>query len=117
MSKEKEIAIALMLVDSENLDHILDSIYSPADVDYFIAARKECGKGQKAENMINVDMGLTKDSVDTVFEVVEGKLDNYYTETTITGNSNSEEEVPIQNIEEGNITVDSHVELDLWEPE
>ena len=30
MSKEKEIAIALMLVDSENLDHILDSIHSPA---------------------------------------------------------------------------------------
>ena len=117
MSKEKEIAITLMLVDSENLDHILDSIPSPADVDYLIAERKECGKGQKAENLINVGIGLAQDSVDTVFEVVEWKVDNYHAETTITGNSDSEEEVPIQNIEEGNIMVDSHDELDLWEPE
>ena len=113
MSKEKDIAIAHMWVDSENLDHILDSICSPADVDYLIAERKECGKGQKAENLINVDIDLTQGSVDTVFEVAEGKVDNYYTETTTTGNSNSEEEVPIQNIEEGNIMVDSHGELDL----
>ena len=42
-------------------------------------------------------------------------VDNYYTETTIT--CDSEEEVQIQNIEEGNIMVDSHDELDLWEPE
>ena len=62
---------------------------------------------------INVDTGLTQDSVDTV--LVEGKVDNYYTETTIT--FDSEEEVQIQNIEEGNITVDSHDELGLWEPE
>ena len=61
---------------------------------------------------INVDTGLTQDSVDTVF--VEGKVDNYYTETTIT--CDSEEEVQIQNIEEGNIMVDSHDELHLWEP-
>ena len=51
---------------------------------------------------INVDTGLTQDSVDTVF--VEGKVDDYSTETTIT--CNSEEEVHIQNIEEGNIMVD-----------
>ena len=61
---------------------------------------------------------MTQGSVDDVFEVVEGKVDNYYTETTITGNSDSEEEVQIQNIEEEeNIMVDSHNELDLWEPE
>ena len=77
-----------------------------------IAERKECGKGQKADNLINVDIGLAQDSVDTVFEFVEGKVDNYYTETTITGNSNSEEEVQIQNI-----MVDSHDELELLEPE
>ena len=35
----------------------------------------------------------------------------------MTGNSDSEEEVPIQNIEEENTMVDSHDELDLWEPE
>ena len=62
---------------------------------------------------INVDTDLTQVPVDTVF--VEGKVDNYYTETTIT--CNSEEEVQIQNIEEGNIMVDSHDELDLGEPE
>ena len=56
----------------------------------------------------NVDTGLTQDSMDTVF--VEGKVDIYYTETTIT--CDSEEEVQIQSI-----TVDSHDELDLWEPE
>ena len=60
-----------------------------------------------------MDTGLTQDSVDTVF--VEGKVDNYYTETTIT--CDSEEEVQIQNVEEGNIMVDSHDELHLWEPE
>ena len=40
---------------------------------------------------INVDTDLTQDSVDTVF--VEGKVDNYYTEITIT--CDSEEEVQI----------------------
>ena len=97
----------------------------------------DCSKSQKAENLtkelhdninnissqnyvnpvnyapINVYTGLTQDSVDT--ELVEGKVDNYYTETAIT--CDSEEEVQIQNIEEGNIMVDSHDELDLWEPE
>ena len=62
---------------------------------------------------MNVDTDLTQDSVDTAF--VEGKVDNYYTETTIT--CDSEEEIQIQNIEEGNIMVYSHDELDLWEPE
>ena len=57
-----------------------------------------------------MDTGLTQDSVDTEFE--EGKVDNYYTETTIT--CDSEEEVQVQNIEEGNIMVDLHDELDLW---
>ena len=62
---------------------------------------------------INVDTDLKQDSIDN--ESVEGKADDYYTKTTIT--CDSEEEVQIQNIEEGNITVDSHDELDLWEPE
>ena len=66
---------------------------------------------------IDFDTGLTQGSVDTVSEFVEGKVDNYYTETTITNNSDSAEEVPIQNIEERNIMVDSHDELDLWEAE
>ena len=57
---------------------------------------------------INVDTDLTQDSVDTEF--VEGKVDNYYTETTIT--CDSEEVVQIQSI-----MVDSHDILDLWEPE
>ena len=57
MSKEKEIAIALMLVDSENLDHIVDNIHSQADVDHLIAERIECAKSQKAEK-------LTKDHHD-----------------------------------------------------
>ena len=117
MSQEKEMAIGFMLAFSEKPDKILDSICSPADVDYLISERNECGKGQKAENLINVDIGLTQDSVDTVSEFVEVKVDNYYIETTVTGNSDSEEEVPIQNIEAERITVDSHDELDLWEPE
>ena len=51
MSKEKEIAIALMLVDSENLDHIVDSIHSQADVDHLIAERVEYASSQKAEKL------------------------------------------------------------------
>ena len=51
MSKEKEIAIALMLADSENLDHIVDSIHSQADVDHLIAKRIEFAKNQKAEKL------------------------------------------------------------------
>ena len=52
MSKEKEIAIALMLVDSENLDHIVDNIHSQVDVDHLIAERIECAKSQKAEKLM-----------------------------------------------------------------
>ena len=48
ISKEKEIAIALMLVDSENLDHIVDSIHSQADVDHLMAERVEYTKSKKA---------------------------------------------------------------------
>ena len=129
MSQEKEMVIGFMLAFSDNPAKILDSIHSLADVDHLIAERNEYGKHQKAENLtkephdsINntssqkiVDMDLTQDPVDTKF--VEGKVDNYYTETPITGNSDSEEEVQIQNIGEGNITVDLHDELDLWQPE
>ena len=137
MSQEKEMAIGFMLAFSENPANILDSICSPADVDHLIGKRNECIKSQKAENLtkephdninntslqnyvnpvnytpINVDTDLTQDPIDTEF--VEGKVDNYYMKTTIT--CDSEEEVQIQNIEEGNIMVDSHDELDLWEPE
>ena len=84
MSKEKEIAIALMLVDSENLDHIVDNIHSQADVDHFIE-RVEYAKSKKAGKLtkdhhdhisntssqsnvnplsyepINLDIGLTQD--------------------------------------------------------
>ena len=59
MSKEKEIAIALMLVDSENLDYIVDSIHSQTDVDHLIAERVEYAKSQKAEK-------LTKDHHDLI---------------------------------------------------
>ena len=51
MSQEIEMAIGFMLAFSENLDKILDSICSPADVDHLIAERNECGKSQKAENL------------------------------------------------------------------
>ena len=59
VSKEKEIAIALMLVDSENLNHIVDGIHSQADVDHLIAERIECAKSQKAKK-------LTKDHNDNI---------------------------------------------------
>ena len=58
---------------------------------------------------INVDTDLTQDPIDTEF--AEGKVDNYYTESTIT--CDSEEEVQIQNIE-GDVTVDSHDKRDSW---
>ena len=48
-----------MLVDSENLDHTVDSIHSQADVDHLIAERIECAKSQKAEK-------LTKDHHDNI---------------------------------------------------
>ena len=51
MSQEKEMAIGIMLVYSENPDKILDSIHSPADVDHLIAERIEYGKSQKAEKL------------------------------------------------------------------
>ena len=74
-----------MLVDSENLDHIVDSIHSQADEDHLIAGRVEYAKSQKAEKLtkdhhnhisntnskssvnplsyepINLDIGLTQD--------------------------------------------------------
>ena len=126
-----------MLAFSENPDKILHSICSPADVDHLIAERNECGKSEKTKNLtqephdninnqssqnyvnpvnytpINVDTGLAQDSVDTVFEEVN--VDNHYTKSIITCDSG--EKVQIQNIEEGNITVNSDDELDLWEPE
>ena len=97
MSKEKEIAIALMLVDSENLDHIVDSIHSQADVDHLIAKRIEFAKNQKAEKLainqhenisntnsqsnvnpvncepINLDTSLTQAPT----KIIEGKVDDY----------------------------------------
>ena len=48
-----------MLVDSENLDHIVDSIHSQAAVDHLIEERIECAKSQKAEK-------LTKDNRDNI---------------------------------------------------
>ena len=60
---------------------------------------------------------MTQDPVNTVSEFVEGKVDRYFIETTMIGNSNSEEVVQIQNIEEGNIVVDLHDEIDLCELE
>ena len=48
-----------MLVDSENLDHIVDSILSQEDVDCLIAERIEYAKSQKAEK-------LTKDNHDNI---------------------------------------------------
>ena len=99
VSQEKEMAIGFMLAFSENPEKLLGSKHSPADVDHFIAERLECGKSQKAANLIKepydninnissqnyVDTDLIQDSIDTEF--VEGKVDNYYTGTTITGNS------------------------------
>ena len=96
MSQEKEMAIGFMIVFSENPTILLDSIHSPADVNHLIAERIEYGKSQKVENLtkephdnINntgsqnyVDTDLTQDSIDTEF--VEGKVDNYYTQTPIT---------------------------------
>ena len=110
MSSVKEMAIGFMLAFSESPDKILDTIHSPADEDHLIAERNECGKSQKADNLtkephdninntglqnyvnpvnyapINVDTGLTHNSVDTVF--VEGKVDE--------GTCDDEEEVQIQ---------------------
>ena len=51
ISKEKEIAVALVLVDSENLDHIVDSIHSQADVDCLIAEIIEYVRSQKTEKL------------------------------------------------------------------
>ena len=79
-----------MLVDSENLDHIVDSIHSQADVDHLIAERIGYAKSQKGEKLtkdnhdnisisnsqsnmnsvsyepINLDIGLTKDLQENV---------------------------------------------------
>ena len=52
MSQEWEMAIGFMLAFCENPANILDSILSPADVDHLIAERNECGKSQKAENLL-----------------------------------------------------------------
>ena len=132
MSQENEMAIGFMLVFSENPDKILDSIHSQADVDHLIAERIECGISQKTEKLtkdpndnigntslqnyvnpvnyepINLDTGLTQDSVYTVFEFIEGKVDNYYTEPPIT-------EVQFLSIDECK-TVELQDEPELWEP-
>ena len=124
---------------SEDVDDLFDNACSMADVNHWIAERLMYAKCQKTKHwtkypLVNVsnadlqnninpvnyepidfDTGLTQGSVDTVFEFIEGKADNYYTETPIT--CDSDDEVQIQNIEEESITVDSQDELDLWEPE
>ena len=41
MGQEKQMTIGFMLIESENPDIILDSIYSKADVDHLIAERIE----------------------------------------------------------------------------
>ena len=105
--------------------------------DHLIAERIEYGKSQKAENLtkephdnstntssqnyvnpvnyepINLDTGLMQYSVHTVFEFIEGKVDNYYPETHIT--YESEKETEIQSIDDCK-TVDLQDELALWEP-
>ena len=102
---------------SEGVDDLLDITCSVVEVTHWIVERLMYAKTPKAENLAKepynnikntssqnyVDTDLTQDLVDTEFEVAEGKVDNYYTETTITGNSDSEEEVRIQNIEEGQV--------------
>ena len=114
MSQEKGTAIGFMLVFYENPEKILANIHSPADVDHLIAERIECGKSQKVKNLktkdphvnisntssqnyesINVATDLIQDPVNTVSDFIEG-------------------EEQIQNIEGGNITVDSHDEIGLW---
>ena len=62
---------------------------------------------------INLDTSLTQDSAHTVFEFIEGKVDNYYTKTPIT--YDSKEIVQVLSIDES-ITVDSQDEIELWEP-
>ena len=102
-----------------------------------IVERIEYGKSQKAEKLtkdpydnisntgsqnnvnpvnykpIDLDTGLTQDLVHTVFEFIEGKLDNYYIQCTIT--YDSKEEVQFLSIDESK-TVYSQDELELWEP-
>ena len=50
MNKEKEIVIALMLIDSENLDHMVDSIHSQANVDHLIAEKLSVLKVRRLKN-------------------------------------------------------------------
>ena len=123
---------------SEDVDDLFDNACSVADVNHWIAGRLMYAKCQKTktwtkdplvnvsnavsqsnENPVNYEStdfntGLTQDAVHTVFDFVEGKVANYYTETPITCDS---EEVQIQNIEEESITLDLQDELDLWQPE
>ena len=88
---------------SEDVDDLFDNACSVADVNHWIAERLMYAKCQKTKTwtkdpLVNVsnadsqntvnpvnykqidfDTGLTHGSFDTVFEFVEGKVDNYYT--------------------------------------
>ena len=101
---------------SEDVDDLLDNTSSVADVKCWLVERLMYAKNPKTKTLtkdpyvnisntssqnyesINVDTDLIQDPVNTVSEFIEG-------------------EVQIQNIEEGNITVDSHDEIGLWELE
>ena len=131
MTSEEAMAIRFILMTSENTDKAIDNTHlMAASFEYAISQSTRSLMKDMHNNInnaspknyvnpanyepINVDTDLTQDSVDTVFDFIEGKVHYYYTETSLT--RDSEEEVKIQNIED-NIMVDSQDELDLWEAE
>ena len=115
MTPEEAVAIRFMLITSDNTDKEMDSAC-------LMAARVEYAISQKTKNLtkdiyenigntslqnyvnpvnyepINLDTGLTKVSVHTVFGFIDGDVDNYYTETPITYDSKEEENTNFQRI-------------------
>ena len=108
---------------SENIDDLFDNACSVADVDHWIAERLMYAKSLKAKTLmkdphvnvsntgfqnnvnpvncepVDFDTGLMQDSVCTVIEYVEGKVDNYYTETPVTFDSKEEEDIDFHRID------------------
>ena len=106
MTPEEAMAIRFMLMTSENTEKEMDSTHLMASrVEYAISQNTKNLTKDVHDNIsnkssqnyvnpvnnkpINLDTGLTQDSVHTVFKFIEGKVDNYYTEHPITYDSKS----------------------------
>ena len=110
MSRDKQIAIKLILDNSKDFEAMFYSIHSKADVDHLIAERIECGRNQKDTNLKTKDPHVnTSNTSSQNYESINAGLDL----TQKSAVTKSLEEIHFSDLDECEI-ID---ELDLWELE